>query len=140
MTTRRNNGGTKMFGRDTEEWDELVTITTDVLEDLARSGQTTTYTGLNNVLTERTGRPSFDFARDVDRAAMGHLLGLVSERMHPEIGCMLTAIVLHGAGDGPGSGFFVEARKLELLGARCGKDEMLSFWALQVRKVFDAYA
>jgi hypothetical protein len=139
VTTRRSNGGPLMFGRDEGDWEELETATTDWLVDRARLRLTTTYTELNKVLVERTGQVPFDFGQTADRAAMGHLLGTVSQRKYPEIGCMLTAIVLHSDRNGPGSGFYVEAGKLGLLRETMRKDEQVGFWVQQVEEVFDAY-
>jgi hypothetical protein len=139
VTTRRSNGGTVIFGRHVDDWEELVTAATDWLEDRARLRLTTTYTELNNALVERTGQAPFDFGQTADRAAMGHLLGTVSERKYPEIRCMLTAIVPHRDGTGPGSGFYLEAQKLGLLPRTVRDDEQLSFWVQQVERVFDAY-
>ncbi len=88
-----------VFGRDDETWDELTDAALDFLVERTKLQTFTPYTELNTVLIRRTGTPGFDFARDDERAAMGHLLGRVVDRNYPKTGFMITALV---SGEGTG--------------------------------------
>ena len=100
----------RLYGRSSEVWDELVDAAVDFLLEVARRRGQTTYTELNRELTERTGHPGFNFDSQAERAAMGHLLGLVVERTRPESGLMLSALVIYLGGNDPGTGFYALAK------------------------------
>jgi hypothetical protein len=65
------------FGRDQADWDLLARVGEDFLIERARLGRQTTYTELNATVERRTGLRRFDFDSAAERAAMGHLLGLI---------------------------------------------------------------
>ncbi len=105
-----------IWGRDELEWNQLTDETARFLVERARMERTTSYTELNSVLHQRTGAPLFDFGLDRDRAAMGALLGEVAVRMRPEIGALISSIVLYLNENDAGSGFYALARDEGLLG------------------------
>jgi hypothetical protein len=94
-----------LFGRDELIWDEMAEAGEAFLVERARLARLTSYTELNATLVRRTGLPGFDFSRQDERAAMGHLLGLIVERNRPVTGLMISALVTYlDANDaGPGS-------------------------------------
>jgi len=69
-----------LFGRDELAWDEMAAAGEAFLVERAPLARLTSYTELNVTLVRRTGLPGFDFSRQDERAAMGHLLGLIVER------------------------------------------------------------
>jgi hypothetical protein len=87
------------------EWDELEGACLDFLVERARAGLTN-YTDLNRELVGRTGLAAFDFGQAADRAALGHLLGLVADRTFADSGLLISALVTYLRGDGPAAGFF----------------------------------
>lgn len=68
------------YGRADSEWEELVHAGRGFLVERAKLSKLTSYTELNATLARRTGCRPFDFERADERAAMGHLLGLIVER------------------------------------------------------------
>jgi len=62
------------YGREDADWDALITAGRRFLEERAKLQKTTSYTELNTVLHQRTRLRSFDFSRNDERAAMGHLV------------------------------------------------------------------
>ncbi|MFL1382431.1 hypothetical protein [Nocardiopsis protaetiae] len=117
----------------------MVAATVDHLEDHARAGTTTTYGELNGALVRRTGRRPFDFSREVDRTAVGRLLGEAVERTFPEVGAMISAITVYQAGNDPGSGFFKLASEKGLLTPNASSEQRLGFWMEQMKKVYAHY-
>ena len=101
--TDRMGAGTMRFGRDESDWDVLATAGEEFLIERARLGRCTSYTELNAALDRRTGLRSFDFESQAERAAIGHLLGLiVRERNRPSTGLMISALVLYIDGNDAG--------------------------------------
>jgi len=62
-----------LYGRSDAQWDELEEVGWDLLLDHAFT--LTDYTELNQDLARRAGQPAWDFRRADHRAAMGELLG-----------------------------------------------------------------
>ena len=81
------------YGRSAEEWGELTSVGLAFLVERARLEKTTTYMELDATLRRRTGIRGFDFEQDSERAAMGHLLGLIVERNRPTTGLLISALV-----------------------------------------------
>lgn len=75
-----------LYGRNNDEWDKLATAGLAFLRKRAQLGKPTSYTELNTTLVRRTGLRGFDFERADERAAMGHLLGLIVKRDLPKTG------------------------------------------------------
>jgi hypothetical protein len=114
------------YGRSEDEWDELVDAATEYLAEVARSRTIASYTDLNLELVRRTGRSRFDFNMDRDQAAVGALLGEVTEGTYDEIGAMLSSLVVQKATGDPGEGFYRLARspgedKFEFFQAQVGR-------------------
>lgn len=61
----------------------LVAAGREFLLEQARLGRMTTYTELNTVLRQRTTGRIFDFDLDSERAAIGELLGAITEFERP---------------------------------------------------------
>jgi hypothetical protein len=102
--------------------------------------RTTTYTELNAVLVNRTGMAGFNFDLEADRAAIGHLLGQISEVSIPETGGLLiSALVQYLDANDPGPGFYALARSrgLDVPPSIAGRQD---FWALHVSALFEHYA
>ncbi|MEU6233550.1 hypothetical protein [Kitasatospora sp. NPDC047058] len=130
------------YGRDELEWDELVGAGLDFLrERAAQPGDPmTTYSELNAVLVERTGLPGFDFGQARDRAAVGHLLGLVVERDFPQSRLMLSALVRYQGENDAGSGFYALAQQLGLLPKGASADTKWEFWIGQINGLQQRHA
>src|SRR5437660_1861723 len=103
------------YGRTESEWETLTDAGLRFLIEQAQMERTTTYTELDSVLHRRTGLRRFDFALDLDRAAMGYLLGLIVERERPESGHMISSIVIYLDENDAGSGFYRLAQSYGLL-------------------------
>jgi hypothetical protein len=71
------------YGRSDAEWRTLAGAGRTFLEERARLQTTTSYTEMNTVLGNRTGLRRFDFDREDERAAMGHILGLIVDETFP---------------------------------------------------------
>lgn len=94
------------FGRDEADWEQLAQVGEQFLIERARLGRLTSYTELNATLERRTGLRPFDFGMQAERAAVGHLLGLiVQERNRPVTHLMISALVIYLDGNDAGSGF-----------------------------------
>jgi hypothetical protein len=129
-----------VYGRDEETWDDLTTTGLNFLVERAKLKTLTTYTELNAVLVRRTGQPGFDFDREDQRKAMGHLLGLIVERNHPKSGCMITALVRYLNVNDAGPGFYELAIQMGLLRRGATEKERERFWIDQTNCLFDYYA
>lgn len=131
---------TSKWGRDELDWALLLDETSAFLKEQARVQRTTSYTELASVLTRRTGLRAFDFASDRDRAAIGALLGEVAQRHLPEVGAMLSAIVIYLNANDAGPGFYRFAIHLGLLPAGATMSQKTDFWVRQVQAVHDHFA
>jgi hypothetical protein len=130
-----------VFGRPQSEWDELEGACLEFLLERAQSGVLTTYTEFNAVLVRRTGLAALDFSQAMDRAAMGHLLGLVADRTFAESGLLISALCKFLNENGPGNGFYGLASDDEhrLLSKTATAMERMEFWARHVGKVQEYY-
>ena len=132
---------TMAFGRDEADWDLLAEAGEAFLIERARLGRLTSYTELNATLERRTSLRRFDFGLQAERAAMGHLLGLiVVERNRPFTGLMISSLVIYLDGNDAGSGFYKLAQDLgelppDALSSRV-KEE---FWVGQVKALYAYY-
>lgn len=129
-----------MYGRDEDEWKELVEETVDFLADQARLARLTTYTELNTVLAQRTGHRPFDFAQASERAAMGSLLGAAVDRTLSDCSAMISAIVIYLNANDAGPGFYKLATELGLLVHGASTVQKEAFWTEQVSRVHGHYA
>lgn len=127
-------------GREEPEWQELVDTTAEFLAEQARLGRLTSYTEVNTVLHQRTGLRPFDFNQDGERAALGELLGEVATAKLPEVGALVSSIVVYLGQNDAGPGFFRLASFLDLLTSQPTADQKLAFWANQVKKTHEYYA
>ncbi len=124
------------YGREDGEWDELVDAATQYLIAVARGRGLTTYTELSTQLVDRTGYTRFDYGLPRDQAAVGALLGEVTDRTLEEIGAMLSSLVVQKSTGDPGEGFYRFARKLGYL--RPGA-EKFEFFQSQVALVHEKF-
>lgn len=129
------------FGRDQADWDLLVEAGETFLIERARLGRLTSYTELNASLERRTGLRRFDFELQAERAAMGHLLGLVVvERNRPVTGLMISALVIYLGGNDAGPGFYGLAQNLgELSPGALSVPVKEEFWVGQVKALYTYY-
>jgi hypothetical protein len=125
-----------VYGRDEDEWADLVAAATRFLGEVASRGALTNYTELNTQLIERTGHRGFNFADASERAAMGHLLGRVVAEDYPSRRFMLSALVIYMGGNDPGTGFYALARQMGLMPAAGGDKD--AFWAAQIVGLFSS--
>ncbi|MEU1921719.1 MULTISPECIES: hypothetical protein [Streptomyces] len=129
-----------MYGRSDEAWDQLVNAGLKFLVERAQLRKVTTYTEMNFVLARRTGLPGFDFEQADERAAMGHLLGLIVERDYPESGLMISALVHYLGANDAGPGFYTLAQQLGLLPKGSSATVKLEFWIGQVNSLHERHA
>jgi hypothetical protein len=129
------------YGRDEADWDILAKEGEGFLIERAGLGRTTSYTEMNSVLERRTGLRRFDFNSQADRAAMGHLLGLiVKEQNRPETGLMISALVIYLDGNDAGSGFYKLAQDLgELSPGSLSPNVKETFWIKQLNSIYTYY-
>ncbi|MFE2283048.1 hypothetical protein ACFXDJ_02555 [Streptomyces sp. NPDC059443] len=128
-----------MYGRSDEEWDELAEVGLEFLIDRARLNRPTSYTELNATLVRRVGGSGFDFSRADERAAMGHLLGLIVERNRPESGLMISALVHYLNANDAGPGFYGLAQELGMLPMKASPNMKMEFWIGQLNQLHLMY-
>ncbi|MGW2209288.1 hypothetical protein [Streptomyces sp. NPDC001781] len=131
--------GWEMYGRSDEAWDQLASAGLRFLVERAQLRKVTTYTEMNSVLVRRTGLPGFDFEQADERAAMGHLLGLIVERDYPESRLMISALVHYLGANDAGPGFYTLAQQLGLLPKSSSAMAKLEFWIGQVNSLHDVH-
>jgi hypothetical protein len=128
------------YGRSEDEWVKLASVGKEFLIERARMGRTTSYTEFNAALVNRTGAKSFDFDLDSDRAAVGALLGQISEDAAEEIGGLLiSALVQYLDTNDAGPGFYALARSKGFVVPASSDDRQL-FWAGHVGHVHKYYS
>jgi hypothetical protein len=129
------------FGRDPADWDLLSVAGEQFLIERARLGRLTSYTELNATLERHTGLRRFDFDLQAERAAVGHLLGLiVVERNRPVTGLMISALVIYLDGNDAGSGFYKLAQDLgEVPPGSLSSRVKEEFWIGQVKALYAYY-
>ncbi|MEV7712241.1 hypothetical protein [Streptomyces sp. NPDC088270] len=131
------------YGRADSEWDVLVEAGRGFLVERAKLGRLTSYTELSVTLARRTGCSAFDFERADERAAMGHLLGLIVDRdqeitpSDPPV--MLSALVNYLGANDAGRGFYQLAKDLQLLPMSASADEKFEFWIKQVKRLYERH-
>lgn len=128
-----------IWGRPESEWSELADAAGRFLAEQARLQRLTSYTELNTVLGQRTGVRTFDFDKDSERAAMGALLGEVTQARLAQAGGLVSAIVIYLNENDAGPGFYRMAAALGLIGPRATADQRLTFWAEQVKIIHEHY-
>ncbi|MEV3979311.1 hypothetical protein [Nonomuraea sp. NPDC049758] len=128
-----------LYGRDDETWEQLTEAGLKFLIERARLRKTTSYTELNTVLERRTGISGFDFSRQDDRAAMGHLLGRIVERNRPASGLMISALVIYLDGNNAGGGFYSLAADLGLIPRKPSARQKEEFWVGQLNRLYEYY-
>ncbi|WP_405634508.1 hypothetical protein OHB53_09905 [Streptomyces sp. NBC_00056] len=128
------------YGRAKSEWDLLVGAGRDFPIERAKLGKVTSYTELKVTLARRTGYRAFDFERADERAAMGHLLGLIVEREQANAPSdpplILSALVNYLDANDAGPGFYQLAKELQLLPMSASRDEEFSFWIKQMKRLY----
>lgn len=124
-----------IYGRPDDTWDDLTAAGIDFLKERAALGRDTSYSEMSAVLARRTGLPEFDFAQQVERAGMGHLLGRIVTETYPDVGAMLSALVIYLDANDPGPGFYKLAEQMGLLASRSSKSARDAFWVDQFTKV-----
>ncbi|CAM3780921.1 hypothetical protein [Nocardiopsis rhodophaea] len=128
------------YGREDEEWEQLVEAGLAFLIERAQLRTFTTYTELNAALVRRTGLRGFDFGQDSERAAVGDLLATIVERELPKTGLMLSALVRYLDRNDAGTGFYKFAEELGLLERGASSLKKEEFWFKQVNELHGHYA
>lgn len=129
-----------MYGRSDEEWARLAAVGKQFLIERAQMRRTTSYTEFNAALVNRTGLPGFEFDRDADRAAVGALLGEISEdAVNETSGLLISALVQYLDANDAGPGFYALARSKGLPVPATSADRQL-FWAGHVGRLHQHYA
>jgi hypothetical protein len=91
---------------------------------------------MNIALERRTGLRRFDFNLQADRAAMGHLLGLIVERNRPVTGLMISAVVMYLDGNNAGPGFYKLAQDLgQLPPGKLSAPAKEAYWVRKVNAI-----
>lgn len=124
------------YGRGDEQWNELEEAGLAFLCERARLERVTSYTEVNTVLAQRTGHRRFDFDQDSERAAMGYLLGRISDREFGRTGVLISAIVCYLDANDAGPGFYKLAQERGLLPRGQSRSRQWEFWVAHVAKVF----
>jgi hypothetical protein len=106
---RQTSARTATYGRTEREWDDLAEAGWMFLLDRAENGELTTYGELNTALAELTGQPPWDFSTGLGRAAMGELLGRLSDKSFAESGLMISAMCKFLNENDAGTGFYGKA-------------------------------
>ncbi len=127
------------YGRPDDSWDLLVEAGGSFLQQRAVLSRTTSYTELSVTLAHRTGLPAFDFSQQIERAAMGHLLGMIVQRTYPSVGAMLSSLVIYLGANDAGPGFYSLAEQMRLLPKGASKAAKERFWVEQMTRVFSHY-
>lgn len=128
------------YGRSEEEWARLVAVGKKFLIERATMQRTTSYTEFNVALVNRTDTAGFNFDLDADRAAIGELLGQISEDTAAETGGLLiSALVQYLDANDAGPGFYTLARDKGLAVPTTGDGRQL-FWASHVGALHKHYA
>jgi hypothetical protein len=133
----------QMYDRTESEWVDLEAAGWDFLVSRARKPHPiTTYTELNAVLAHRTGQPPWDFDLQAGRAAMGELLGRLTDRSFAETsnrvggGLMVSALCMYLDQNDVGQGFYGKAAELRLIPTEhLRKDAKDAFWIKQLNGV-----
>lgn len=133
----------QLYGRTEVEWAALEAAGWDFMIGRARQPYpVTTYTEMNAVLAHRTGQPPWNFDLQADRAAMGVLLGRLTDRSFAETqdrpgdGLMISALCMYLDQNDVGQGFFGKAVELRLIPSEhMSKDAKDAFWIRQMNGV-----
>lgn len=128
------------YGRNDDEWDQLASAGLTFLIERAHLKKTTTYTELDATLRRRTAIRGFDFEQDSERAAMGHLLGLIVERNRPTTNLLISALVQYLNANDAGPGFYALAVELSMLPRRSSAIAKQAFWIGQLNALYAYYA
>lgn len=129
-----------LYGRDDDEWGQLIDAGTEFLIERARMERTTSYTEFNVAVARRTGARQFDFNRDSERAAIGHLLEQISETARDGCGgLLLSALVQYLDTNDAGPGFYSLAQRTGFTIPR-GATGRYEFWFRQVQQLHQLYS
>lgn len=129
-----------MYGRDDISWDQLTAAGEAFLIERARLARVTSYTELNATLVHRTDRPGFDFDRQDERAATGHLPGLIVARNRPATKLMISSLVTYLDANDAGPGFYALAQQLGELPRGASAVAKWEFWVGQVKAMHEYYS
>ena len=128
------------YGREEAEWDQLEDVGLRFLIERAKLERVTSYTEMNQALAQRTGLRRFDFDQESERAAMGYLLGQISEREYARTGLLISALVHYLDANDAGPGFYRLAQRKKLISPGLSRSARWEFWVKQVAQVHAWYA
>jgi hypothetical protein len=103
----------------------------DKLVDLAKTDDLAAYSNVAPLI-------GLDMANDADRDEIAIKLGEIARFEHAHGRPMLTSLIVHyGNDNNPGEGYFAIAKELGLYSGSRDSIKRLTFWANQVRLVYN---
>lgn len=129
-----------IYGRTSDEWEEMREAAERFLVSIAENRDMTDYTALNRAISEQTGYRPFDYGQESERAAIGRLLGEISLKTNQQHGVMLSALVTHQGSNDEGAGFYKLAAELGKMPKKPTKDEKLEAFVRLTQEVHQQYA
>lgn len=129
-----------LYGREESDWEQLEYSGLNFLIERARLERVTSYTEMNQALVQRTGLRRFDFDQESERAAMGYLLGQISEHEYPRTSLLISALVHYLDANDAGPGFYKLAQKKKLIRPGLSRNAQWEFWVSHVGQVHAWYA
>lgn len=125
------------YGRSPAESGQLEAVGWKFLFDTSRQPVkcVSSYSELNHVLADNAGQPEWNFDWEADRAAMGELLGLLSDRSFGECRIMISVLCMYLHGNDVAPGFYNKAIDLGLLQPGQSRATRGAFWIEHLKKV-----
>lgn len=134
------NGKDSIYGRTSNEWEEMRDAAEKFLISVAKKAGMTDYSSLNRAISEQTGLKPFDYGLESERAAIGRMLGEISIKSNLNQGVMLSALVTHRHSNDEGAGFYRLAAELGRMPRKPTEDEKLQALVSLTKEVHTFYA
>lgn len=134
------NGRDSLYGRTSDEWEEMRDAAEKFLISVAEKAGMTDYSSLNRAISEQTGLKPFDYGLESERAAIGRMLGEISIKSNLNQGVMLSALVTHRHSNDEGAGFYRLAAELGRMPRKPTEDEKLQALVSLTKEVHLFYA
>jgi hypothetical protein len=112
------------------EEESMYQIIYEKLVQLARSGNVITY-------GELAGLVHLQMESLADRNQLSHNLDQINRQEHNQGHPMISAVVVYADKNGPGDGFSNLGTELGLYGGSHSKNDKLTFWTSELKKVYD---
>ncbi|MCD5341452.1 hypothetical protein LR392_04310 [Arthrobacter sp. AK04] len=134
------NGRDSLYGRTSDEWEEMRDAAEKFLVSVAEKAGMTDYSSLNRAIAEQTGLKPFDYGLESERAAIGRMLGEISIKSNSTQGVMLSALVTHRHSNDEGAGFYKLAAELGRMPRKPTEDEKLQALVSLTKEVHRFYS